>query len=181
MQRNLLNSNVEPKMSLQKDHFNFITARSSEDPILLGTIQGAHHLTWVNTRNPPFYLEKRKSPPFYLEKHKEPTSSPPFYLGKTLGAAHYFPWKNTRSPPFYLNTRSSRGAHHFTWKSTRSPPGAHHFSLKNTRSQTFHPLGNILIIEKWQGEIRRVQFLQQSLLYHSVWPRGVCLSLSSEN
>ena len=78
---------------LTKNHLNFISARSSEDPILLGKIQGAYQFTWVNTRNPPFYLEKHRrptrSPPFYLEKHKEPTRSPPFYLEKH----NHFAWK----------------------------------------------------------------------------------------
>ena len=86
-------------MSLQKIHLNFISARSSEEPILLGKIQGACQFTWVNTRNPPFYLEK----------HKEPTE-PTMLLGKTQGAhgAHHVTWKN-RSPPFFHG--KTQGAH----------------------------------------------------------------------
>ena len=80
------------------------------------------HFTWKNTRSPP--------------------------------GAHHFTWKNTRNPPechhfTWKNTRSPPGAHHFTWKNTRNPPECHHFTWKNTRSPTFHPLGNIVIIEKW--------------------------------
>ena len=151
LRRNFLNSNVAPKMSLQKTHLNFISARSSEDPILLGKIQGA--FAWKNTSNPPgptILLRKKQGThqaTILLGKHKEPTRSPPFYLeptrliillGKTPGA-HHFPWKNTRNPPgahhfTWKNTRNPPGAHHFTWKNTRNPPGAHHFTWKNTRN-----------------------------------------------
>ena len=91
-----------PKMSLQKTHLNFISAPSSEDPILLGKYkklllgkrEEAHHFTWKNTKN-----------------HQKPT----ILLGKTQ-RTHQVPttWKKTRNPP---------GAHH-DLENTRNPPAA---------------------------------------------------------
>ena len=152
-----------------------------------------YQFTWVNARNPPFYLEKHKeptgSPPFYLEKHKEPTGSPPgtqgahqeptILLGKTpgthqkptilLGKTH-FTWKNTRSPPFYLDKHK---------EPTRSPP----LYLEKHKEPNLSPTGNYnnyweVAEEKWQRWEKKIAIVQQSVLYYSVWPKGVFVSHS---
>ena len=74
-------------MSLQKNHLNFISARSSEDPIL-----------WKNTRSPPFYLGKHKEPTILLGKTQGAHQEPTILLGKTQGKNK----EPTRCPPFYL-------------------------------------------------------------------------------
>ena len=138
-----------------KNHLNCISARSSEDPILLG----------------------KMGLPIYLGKHKEPA----ILLGRSPPGAHHFTWKNTRSPPgahhfTWKNTRNPPGAHHFTWKNTRSPPGAHHFTWKKTRSPTFHPLGNIIIIEKWQRSLK-IQMVKLWRFPTWNWPFLVLIEL----
>ena len=96
LRRNFLNSNVAPKMPLQKTH--------------LRALFWGSRFTWENTKT------------FYLEKHKEPTRSPPFYLEKKTRnppGAHHFIWKKTKSPPgahhfSWRNTKNPPEAHHFT-------------------------------------------------------------------
>ena len=89
-----------------KNHVNFISARSSEDPILLGKMQGAHHFdwgknfTWKNTETQGAHQE----PTILLGKTQGAHQEPTILLGKTQGAH--------QEPTILL--RKTQGAQPFT-------------------------------------------------------------------